>query len=566
MARRNVMIQLRYAPDLAPQASTEAGRRIDTAASPRLADLPIDPTYAPVPLRTLTTRERSQDPNDLSAAVQLDLTPTSTTYIVRGEVDEAQVPALRAREDVVGVFSDPVIEPCIVCASSAPVGTDLDVETLLCANSMRKCGMDGTGVLVAIVDSGVNMTYLNNHGKTPGFNAAWSWAYTSGLTPGSMPVDHGTMVAFDVCIAAPKCTILDIALLHPIQATPSGFGGLLSDAVKAYAHLLDIMMLPLRIGQKRSMVVNNSWGMFNPSWDYPVSDPGNYSDNPNHPFNIAVASLEIGGADIVFAAGNCGADCPDSRCQGITSNTIYGANGHPQVLTVGGVDTTQNRVGYSAIGPGRLATNKPDVCGYTHFTGSEVYTADGGTSAAAPVVTGVVAAVRSKRPRDAADATTSPAAIRSLITSTANDLGTSGFDFMHGHGVVDTCEIGEKVCGPAWWIFNICKLHPWICEGVFRWPPIPLPWPDPIVRWVEQPGLPFRMPSLIGTRSVAPPPGVDQTELVGRLVERLAAESGVTDSTQLGYVLGSLSAQIQANSPGTQSRSSSASMGQDRED
>ena len=559
MARRRVMIQLRHAQDLATGASTEPGRTFETAAVPRLAGLPIDPTYAPVPLRGLIRREGPRDPNDLSTGVEFEAAPTSTTYIVRAEVDESQVQSIRNREDVVGVFSDPFIEPCIVCGGSAPVGTHLDVENLLCASQMRKCGMDGTGVLVAIVDSGVNLAYLNSHGKTPSFNATWSWAYTSGLTPGSMPVDHGTMVAFDVCIAAPKCTILDIALLHPLQVTPAGFGALLSDAVKAYAHLLDIMMKPLRIGQKRSMVVNNSWGMFNPSWDYPVGDPANYSDNPNHPFNIAVASLEVGGADILFAAGNCGADCPDSRCGGVTANTIYGANGHPQVLTIAGVDTTQHRVGYSAIGPGRLTKNKPDVCGYTHFSGSGVYTADGGTSAATPVVTGVVAAVRSKRPHDASDPSTSPAAIRSLITSTANDLGPSGFDYLHGYGVVDTCELGEKLCGPGWWIFDICKRYHWICDGVFRWPPIPLPWPDPIIRWIEEPGLPFKMPRLVGTISVTPARDVDHRELAGKLVERLVAESGVTDSTQLGYVLGSLSVQLQARSQGTQPRSSSAS-------
>jgi hypothetical protein len=56
-------------------------------------------------------------------------------------------------------------------------------------------------------------------------------------------------------------------------------------------------------------------------------------------------------ARILFAAGNCRADCPDSRCQGVTSNAIYGANGHPQVLCVAGVDTTKQRVGYSTIGP-----------------------------------------------------------------------------------------------------------------------------------------------------------------------------------------------------------------------
>jgi hypothetical protein len=35
---------------------------------------------------------------------------------------------------------------------------------------MHKCGMDGSGVLVAVVDTGVNMAYLNSQGKNPSFN------------------------------------------------------------------------------------------------------------------------------------------------------------------------------------------------------------------------------------------------------------------------------------------------------------------------------------------------------------------------------------------------------------
>lgn len=548
MARRRVIIELRYRAELAAVASTAARTRFEPAAGAReLPDVPIDDTYAPVPLRALRPRARSGDPNDLSPDVELDPVPEDITYVVRAEVEEAQVDRIRARPNVVGVFSDPAVEPCPICPGSPPLGTHLDVETLLCASKMHKCGMDGTGVLVAIVDSGVNVAYLNGKGKNPDFNATWSWAWTTGLTPGSMPVGHGTMCAFDACIAAPNCTILDIVLLRPLQATPSGLGALLSDAVKAYSHLLDIMLLPRRVGELRSMVVSNSWGMFHPSWDYPPGDPANYSDNPNHPFNKAVASLEVGGADILFAAGNCGADCPDSRCQGVTANTIYGANGHPQVLTVAGVDTTQQRVGYSAIGPGRLTDSKPDLAGYTHFSGSGVYTADGGTSAATPVAAGVVAAARSKRPYSPADATTSPAAIRSLMTSTAQDLGPSGFDYQHGHGVVDSCELGPKLCGAGWWIIDICKAHPWICKGVFRWPHIPVPW-DPHIRWIDSPGLPFRVPRVIGRGGppIAPPPGIDQEILIERFVEQVVAESGVTESTQLGYVLGSLSCQFSA--------------------
>ena len=102
-----------------------------------------------------------------------------------------------------------------------------------------------------------------------------------------------------------------------------------------------------------------------------------------------------------------------------------------------GVDVLKRRVGYSTSGPGRLMFMKPDLCGYTHFRGSGVYAADGGTSAATPVVAGVVGALRSRFPYNPADFRSSPAAIRNLLTRTAEDRGSVGFDFDHGWGIVN---------------------------------------------------------------------------------------------------------------------------------
>jgi Subtilase family len=450
MAKRQVIVELKYNRDLAEvafAAAPVADKTLDAGAVPKIAGVQFDTSFAPTNLPGLVERSPSNVPFVAGVMFDVALEPAESTYVVRAEVDEEKIEQLAGNRAVAGVFADVEIQPTIICPGSPPMGTDSDVERLLCVKRMHRRRMDGSGVLVAIVDTGINSAHLASRGKPITLDAARSWVPTAGLTPGAAPVGHGTMCAFDAAIGAPKATFLDIQLLLTSATGPTPMSGVLSDAVRAYSHLVGVMSAPRRPGENRSMVVNNSWGMFHPSWDFPVGNTGNYSDNPNHPFNRIVATLEREGADILFAAGNCGADCPDGRCQGTTANAIYGANGHPSVLTIAGVDISKKRVGYSTQGPGRLSRYKPDLCGYTHFQGSGVYAADGGTSAATPVVAGVVAAVRTKRPYSPGNPFVSPSAVRNLLRLSAEDLGTAGFDFDHGFGVVGGCRLARPL-GP----------------------------------------------------------------------------------------------------------------------
>jgi hypothetical protein len=415
---------------------------------PQISGVRFDSDF-PLTLIPSTSRSEKGESMPNVAFIEHAVEPEDFTYILRAEIDDEKIDEIMANDNVIGVFSDPVIVPLVTCDGSHSIGTDADVERLLSTTEMHSIDMDGSGVFVAIVDTGINMEYLNSRGKNPNFDATRSWAPQNNLGSqlGKFKVDHGTMCAYDVCIAAPKCTLLDIALLQPRKCEDelSCFHGLLSDAILAYRHLINIMR---DSNERRSLVVNNSWGMFRASEDYPVGDPGNYSHNPNHPFNRIVGELERSGADIIFAAGNCGSDCPDPRCDGVTDNTIRGANSHPSVLCVAGIDINKIRVGYSSVGPGCLTQNKPDISGYTNFRGSDVYKADSGTSAAAPVVTGVVAAVRSKQPYDPNNSATYSSAIRSLITSTAEDLGSGGYDFFYGYGVVNGDQLQQHFAQP----------------------------------------------------------------------------------------------------------------------
>src|SRR5439155_706178 len=75
-----------------------------------------------------------------------------------------------------------------------------------------------------------------------------------GYVPGSSAPNHGTMVAYDVRIAAPDAQIFDYALLTSQAGTWAAF---LSDAIAAFADLVErVNAAPGR------WVVNNSWGLF----------------------------------------------------------------------------------------------------------------------------------------------------------------------------------------------------------------------------------------------------------------------------------------------------------------
>jgi subtilisin family serine protease len=185
--------------------------------------------------------------------------------------------------------------------------------------------------------------------------------------------------------------------------------------------------------------------MFHPSWDFPPGHPGRYSDNPQHPFNRQVASLSTAGADIVFAAGNCGAECPDFRCKGVTTDSITGANALAQVVTVAGVDTDGDRVGYSSQGPGiaGMAKEKPDLAAYTHFLGAEIdgpNRPDSGTSAAAPVAAGVLAALRTQTPPSAM----APAALAQAARDSA-DGAAAGWNADTGYGIIDPIGAADRL-------------------------------------------------------------------------------------------------------------------------
>ncbi|MFJ4653587.1 S8 family peptidase [Nocardia sp. NPDC088792] len=432
-----LLIQLRPAADVVaavadPGVTVRSSDILDAAGG-----FVLDDAYAPIMVPAVGPVAAENDRPSYSSAAE------DASVLVRGEIPDDDIVAgireLQRSRSVTGVFADPVIETTLTCGGDPAVGTWQDIESRLNVDQLTAAGLTGTGVALAIVDTGINAAFVGKvRGTAPIIDAERSWnpAGVTG-TAGQFPVAHGSMCAFDTMIAAPQASLLDIPVLQSTRQGSTVMDGLLSDAVAAYAQLRTV--LSDQPEATRALVISNSWGAFSPQWDFPVGNPGNYSDNPSHPFNVIVGSLEAAGADIVFAAGNCGRDCPDERCA-YTSQPIGGANSSPSVLCIGGVDDTGTRVGYSSQGPGRLSANKPDICSYTHFLGSTAFGAgepDTGTSAACPVAAGVVAAIRTRWSATALP----PAQLRALLRSTATRRGSADFDNDYGYGVVNTAAL-----------------------------------------------------------------------------------------------------------------------------
>lgn len=357
-----VLIELRHSPKLANAAfaarpSGPGACYLKSGAVPSLPGFVLDESFAPVALPGRRPVRHSGDRFGLDSALNLHLAAENSTYLVRGKISSAGADAFaeeaRKSSEVVGVFADVPIAPTGVCPGSLPAGAEANGERLLGTPSMLRRGRNGTGVLVAVVDTGINLQELQARGMNPITDPARSWVWGGGVTPFDSPVGHGTQCAGDVLVAAPRATLLDIALLRPAPSFPT----LLSDAVRAFRHLLTLL---LSTPTPLPLVVINGWDKCPGHRDFPVGNPGNCSHNPVHPFNVIVASLERAGADNLFAAGNCGVTGPERRCVNpdtgapAAAGTIVGASSRPAPLAVGGMEVAHASAEVRSHEPGLL--------------------------------------------------------------------------------------------------------------------------------------------------------------------------------------------------------------------
>ncbi|MGL6095676.1 MAG: S8 family serine peptidase [Fimbriiglobus sp.] len=299
------------------------------------------------------------------------------------------------------------------------VGIDL-IRQLLAVEAVWREGFRGQNVVIGVVDDGVNNLYpvIGGHERA------------NGPRPGTAAVtSHGSMCAADVLVAAPFAKLYD----YPFLAGPNAGSSIV--ALGMFQAVLD-----RRRQDGTPHLTTNSYGFY--SLPSRATDPNHEAYDPEHPLNRKVREVVASGAMCVFAAGNCGADCPADRCRTSAigpNRSIAASNSLPEVFTVAAVNSRHERIGYSAQGPGTFGPHKPDAAAYSHFFGNfgpgrpgglaQPY--DNGTSAACPVVAGVAALLLSALPG------TSPDQLRRALLATAINIGPPGWDADTGFGVVN---------------------------------------------------------------------------------------------------------------------------------
>jgi subtilisin family serine protease len=288
----------------------------------------------------------------------------------------------------------------------------------------------GTGVIVAVVDTGVDGTHPDLQGQViKGYRPAFDEELPAGIDS-SYGGSHGTHVAGTIAAkkdgkgivgVAPGAKIMPIVIFDdPALVGGNGYVG--DDYVAAG------IIWATDHGAK---VMNHSWGGWGYSYtmkeafDYAmehgvvmVVSAGNNTSDSHHqypagyPGVIQVAALDYYGGTFRVAGFS-------SRSDGVS----VGAPGVIILSTVPG----KNSIGYGGHNENVPATNGGT---YDYYQG---------TSMAAPHVTGVVAVLLQKFPN------ATPWQIRKLLENTAYDFNGNGWDHDTGYGLV---KLDSALRGP----------------------------------------------------------------------------------------------------------------------
>jgi subtilisin family serine protease len=263
-----------------------------------------------------------------------------------------------------------------------------------------KTKLDGSGVTIAVIDTGIDSSHPDLQGTVidgVDFSTVGVPNGTSGVGTSAF---HGTMVASliagqgsaesGVIGIAPKADLLAISIGLGVPGSNTD-EQIAQAVIWAVDHDADIINLSLTRNSQ-------TWPR---SWD--------------EAFTYAFENDVL----VVAAAGNR----TDQSSRPSAPATI------PGVVSVGGVTKTQEPAEASTAGLG-VAISAPaeDLLGAYPDEGYRVWD---GSSAAAPLVSGLLALMKQEDPKASAND------LIERLLSSATDLGESGYDANYGHGVIN---------------------------------------------------------------------------------------------------------------------------------
>jgi bacillopeptidase F len=344
--------------------------------------------------------------------------------VINGLAFSASVDTLRelvARADVVAMSYDDVLYPPEIIPSLTTGAAESNIS-LIKAPELWSLGYAGQGVVVATMDTGVDINHPDLGPRWRGGNN--SWFDPNGEHPTPVDVDgHGTSV-LGVIVggnadgsyigAAPEARWIAVKIFNDAGAAPT------SSILAGISWLLDPDGNPAT--DDAPHIVNNSWGF---------EEAPNVCDATVLHLRNAVAMLKTAGIAVLFPSGNTGP----------APYTSVAPASYAESFAVGSVGTATSPTiisSFSGRGPSACdGTIYPELVAPGFKVKTTGLTADGsyyyvtGTSIAVPHAAGAMALLLSAFPDIRIDE------LEAALKNSATDLGPSGPDNSYGYGLLN---------------------------------------------------------------------------------------------------------------------------------